>query len=110
MPKWLKSAISGNPGVATTATKTTDILRKCKFQMNDTCNRLPRGHRKQSSEATTSDCLEAQTKRESQDKKTKTKGKQTKQFPSAIKSLAQDFAMPGPCPKIWCDHHKSVKC
>ena len=46
--------------------------------MNDTCNRLPRGHRKQSSETTASDCLEAQIRRESQDKQTKTKSKQNK--------------------------------
>ena len=46
--------------------------------MNDTCNRLLRGHRKQSSETTASDCLEAQTRRESQNKQTKTKSKQNK--------------------------------
>ena len=47
--------------------------------MSDACNRLSRGHRKQSGEMTASDCLEAQTKRESQDKQTKQKAKKKTQ-------------------------------
>ena len=57
----IKTSNSRLPNVASHRDKTRDILRKCKFQMNDTCNRLPRGHRKQSSETTASNCLEAQT-------------------------------------------------
>ena len=66
---YVKTSNSGLPSVASHRDKNHGM----QISNERPCNRLPRGHRKQST-----DCLEAQTKRESQDKQTKTKCKQTK--------------------------------